>query len=252
MPEERKKKKKLPSRKVKGAKEIDTYHHGDLRGTLIDAALKILETGSSDSLSLRELARLVGVSQSAPYRHFKNKEELLAAISQQGFELQFNYMREAVRTYRNQPTELFFQCAISYFRMGLSHRQHYRLMFSGGVTPSPECKELHQAASSTFILLRDVIRICQKAGVLGAGDAYHRAFHCWSVVNGFTSLYVEGRLSWLGVTEDNAIAALRTLMGQYLRGAQGDLDLSQEGMTLFQGELPASYLADMEMIRFED
>ena len=67
--------------------EAKPYHHGDLRRALVEAAERILENEGPSALSLRAVAREAGVSAAAPYHHFKDKNELLAAIAQEGFEL---------------------------------------------------------------------------------------------------------------------------------------------------------------------
>lgn len=200
-----------------------SYHHGNLRETLIQEALSFLKDHPLESLSLSTLANRAGVSQAAPYRHFGSRNELLAAISQQGFELKFSYMLEAYRRFKDQPLELFHECAQSYFKMGLLHPQHFKLMLTSPVVPSPEYPELQKAAGLAFGLLKKTIERCQAAKIVGAGDPYHKSMHCWALVNGFTTLYAEGRLRWLGVDERNARNALRILVEQFRTGHQSTL-----------------------------
>jgi AcrR family transcriptional regulator len=213
----------------------DSYHHGSLKKTLIQTAIRFLEKHPLESLSLRTLALKAGVSQAAPYRHFKDRDELLAAISQQGFEIKFQYMWEAFLTYRDQPKELLQACALSYFKMGLKHPQHFKLMLASPICPSPEHPMLEQAAGMAFALLKRVIEICQSAGIVGPGDPYHKSMHCWALVNGFTTLYAEGRLQWLGIDEKNAESALRVFVDQYLIGNRNPLP-NPGAMSLFQTE----------------
>lgn len=219
----------------KSSKKSDTYHHGDLRSALLDMALKMLKTQSPDQLSLRELARKAGVSQAAPYRHFKDKAELFAAISVQGFDLKYNMMRTAIESHTD-PRDKIFACALAYFNMGLMHPQHFNLMCRDGIIPSPEYPELMDAAARTFILLQKLILEAQNAKVIGSGNPFHKAMNCWSVVQGYTSLYSSDRLKFLGITQKNAEAGLKTLVSQYLIGAQESLEKSQFGCELFQTE----------------
>lgn len=199
------------------------YHHGDLKLALIEAALRALKTRGPEDLSLRELARAAGVSQAAPYRHFRNKLDLLAAISQQGFELKAKYMEQALAEAQGDPERSFYGCGQAYFRMGVEHPQHLRLMVASPVIPSPEHPELLAAAARTFVILKTMIHSCQTAGFLGPGDCDLRAMHCWSAVNGFTLLYAEGRLEWLGVTPENCRQALDGYLRQHLHGAKEPL-----------------------------
>lgn len=233
-----------PKNKAKDKKsdildEHSHYHHGDLKMTLIETALKMLENIDPNELSLRELARSAGVSQAAPYRHFKNKEELIAEISKQGFQMKTRYMQEAINTYQSQPLEMFFNCGLSYFRMGLNHPQHFKLMFNSGSCPSDRHPELMMAASATFVLLRDVIRVCQKANIIGKGDPYLIAMNCWVIVHGFTSLYVGEQLKWLGIDSSNAEIAFRQMLNQHLSGSQSNI--INPSFQLFNTEKSAHY-----------
>ncbi len=223
-----------------------TYHHGDLRSTLLETSIKMLASRSPSELSLRELAREAGVSGAAPYRHFKDKNELLAAISQQGFEMKFSYMIKAMKEAKGDPEKMFFGCGLAYFKMGKDHPQHFKLMMSSEVVPCETYPELMKIASTTFVLVREMIVRCQKKGLIGKGDAYLKAMNCWSVVNGFTSLYADGGLEWLGVTKANAEKALQTLMSQFLIGSSKPLDQSNYGFQLFN--TPES-MEDYELLK---
>ena len=127
-------------------------------------------------------------------------------------------MREAILAHIDQPEKMYSACGQAYLRMALDHPQHFRLMMSGGVRPSEDRPELMLAACRTFALLKLMIERCQRAGVIAAGDPYHRALQCWAIVHGFAALYSEGRLEWTGVTYGNATAALRLILEQARTG----------------------------------
>ena len=211
MPKSRGSLRKLP-------KKGEAYHHGDLRQSLLKAALRHLETAGPETLSLRELAQELGVSQAAPYRHFKDRDALIAAISQEGFEIKYRKMREAMLSSIDRPVEMFHSCARAYLEMALEHPQHFRLMMSGTVCPDEDRPELMLAACRSFVLLKIMIRRCQRAGVIAAGDPNHRALQCWALVHGFASLYSAGRLEWTGVHRGNAVAAFDLMIEQVRSG----------------------------------
>src|SRR5579859_4246626 len=105
------------------------YHYGNLRSALLAEALRALAEGGPASLSLRELARRLGVSHAAPYRHFADKDVLLAAIAQQGFEL---LAAEVEAAAAQHPDESLFQLADmgwAYVRFALRQPQHFQVMF---------------------------------------------------------------------------------------------------------------------------
>jgi AcrR family transcriptional regulator len=99
---------------------VTTYHHGELRPALLRAAAKILEKEGRDAISLRDLARRAGVSHNAPYRHFADRQALLAALAEEGFVLLAAELEG--RPWREQ--------AMAYLRFGLANPERFGLMFS--------------------------------------------------------------------------------------------------------------------------
>lgn len=241
-------KKMRTKRTAKKSSKPEAYHHGDLKLTLIDTAIKMLKTRAPAEISLRELAREAGVSQAAPYRHFKNKEELLAAIMTQGFELKTKYMKQSMEENKSDILKMYYGCGLSYFKMGKNHPQHFKLMFGSEIIPSQKYPALQVSACTTFALLKKMIVTCQEAGLVGHGDPYHKALNCWSMVHGFTMLYAEGRLEWLGVTETNAESAFMTLMSQYLLGNKKPLSESNFDFLPFQTDLSRINKENMDKI----
>lgn len=224
-----------PSKKT--PRRGDAYHHGDLKQGLLRAALRHLEASGPETLSLRELAQELGVSQAAPYRHFKDRDALIAALSQEGFEIKYQKMREAMLATIDRPVEMFHACARAYLNMALEHPQHFRLMMGGTVCPDEGRPELMLAACRSFVLLKIMIQRCQRAGVIAAGDPNHRALQCWALVHGFASLYSAGRLAWTGVHRENAAAAF-DLMIEQVRAGIGNTPLhsKSEFVPFVEGE----------------
>src|SRR3954447_8522538 len=112
------------------------YHHGDLRRVIVTAAMEILQETQSLEFSLRELARRAGVSHNAPYKHFADKRELLAAVSAAGFEMLTKRMAGKITGLSNARTQLFAVLR-SYIDDGTESPALYRLMF-GGYLSGPE------------------------------------------------------------------------------------------------------------------
>src|SRR4029450_91732 len=106
------------------------YHHGDLRRAVVVAALEILSETQSVDFSLRELARRAGVSHNAPYKHFAEKSELLAAVSAAGFELLAERIADQIARIGNPRAQLFVILR-TYIRFGVENPALYRLMFGG-------------------------------------------------------------------------------------------------------------------------
>ena len=171
------------------------YHHGDLRAALVEAGLAILaEGGDAAGLSLREAARRAGVSAMAPYRHFTDKDALLAAIAAIGFER----LAEAQRAADDAPSPAAAMKAqgVAYIAFALEHPALFRLMF-GAARPSMGDDALAAAAKSSFDLLVSRVASLEpsKEGAVGEMD---RVLAHWSLVHGLAMLAVDGQLDKFG------------------------------------------------------
>src|SRR3984893_9294569 len=134
------------------------YHHGDLPRAMVKAALEILRETQSLEFSLRELARRAGVTHNAPYKHFADKRELLAAVSAVGFDLLEKRLTAAMRG-EASPRARLFAIAREYVRHGGENPALYRLMFGGYLTGQDERRPAIEIASAdkTKALLADAI-----------------------------------------------------------------------------------------------
>src|SRR4029079_6936565 len=123
------------------------YHHGDLRRAIVKAALEILRETQSLEFSLRELARRAGVSHNAPYKHFADKRDLLAAVSAAGFDMLTKRMAREIAALRDPQARLSAMMG-AYIRHGVQNPALYRLMF-GGYLSGPELARpaIEQAAA---------------------------------------------------------------------------------------------------------
>ena len=136
--------------------EADTpsksYHHGNLRAELLDTAIAQLREVGSDDLSLRALARAIGVSQTAPYRHFADKSELLAAMATRGYRNLLKALRQAGELSNDGPQEQLKAFAHAYVDYAASNPQLFKLMFGPAVQPTQQYPELRHASRDTSIL----------------------------------------------------------------------------------------------------
>ena len=169
------------------------YHHGDLRRTLIDAALRIVEHAGPGALALRELARHAGVSHAAPYRHFASREALLAALAVEGFRGLGAEMQASARDARD-PLARFGMLGRAYVRYAVAHPGHFKVMFSSDLYAAGETPELREAGEPTLRALVDCIAEGQAAGLVRAGDPAALAVPAWSMVHGVAMLLVDHQL----------------------------------------------------------
>ena len=178
-----------------------SYHHGDLKRALIAAALALLAREGKGALGLREVARAVGVSPSAPYRHFKNREALLAAVAREGF-LQFD---EALQQAAAGLPEAEHLNAMgrAYVRFALDHPALFRLMFSPDV-PFGADQELRQAADAAF---GSLALLAAKAD---PEEPRIMALAAWSLVHGLSHLLLDEQIRRRPGQSDEALIAAVT------------------------------------------
>lgn len=160
------------------------YHHGDLRTAILTSASQILEKESLSQLSLREAARRAGVSHNAPYRHFPDRESLLAALAADGFGMLAKAQREAVVAGGLRGM------GEAYVRFALAHPQRFQLMF-GGVVPIAKHPELRGVATKTFEGLSGALA-ARVPGARGASDA---SIAAWALVHGLAHLLMDERIA---------------------------------------------------------
>jgi AcrR family transcriptional regulator len=176
-------------------KRPNRYHHGDLPRALLDAALHIVETQGTEALTLRAVARLAGVSQAAPYRHFASKEAILAAVAEDGFRSLMAAMQESVNACDEGPLGRLRAVGVGYVTFATSHPSHFRVMFGREKAERFAFPSLHQVASETLGLVVDAISDCQRAGLVRSEEsAADLALTAWSCVHGLSALLVNGVL----------------------------------------------------------
>jgi AcrR family transcriptional regulator len=170
-------------------KPQNTYHHGDLRDALVQAALREAEQGGPEAISLKALAKALGVSQPAPYRHFADREALLQAVTAEAFR-QFNaILREAIdKPSQRSKLSRFAQTALEF---GLRRNGMYRLMFASRTMACAEKdSELHIAAHGALALLIESL----EAPAVGLLRERH-ALQVWAALHGVITLAEQGLLT---------------------------------------------------------
>jgi AcrR family transcriptional regulator len=174
------------------------YHHGDLPRAVVAAALEILSETQSHEFSLRELARCAGVSHNAPYKHFADKRELLAAVSAAGFEALTKRMTaEAAKA--SNPRARLMAVLRAYIHYGVDNPALYRLMFGGYLSgPDAGRPAIERAAAETArALLAGLIRDGALGHAIPDTPRNERKIAgailaCWSLVHGLTQLIADG------------------------------------------------------------
>ena len=164
-----------------------SYHHGDLRLAILKAACDHLRRENAESLSLRALARGIGVSQTAPYRHFDSKNALFAGIATWGFQILGGQMQASLAD-QPSPMESFLTLGRCYLNFSREHAEKYQLFFDSSLVEFGEYPRLQEASGVCFDHLLDVIRIGQQAGLFVEQEEEEIAAIVWAGLHGIASL----------------------------------------------------------------
>ncbi len=159
------------------------YHHGALRPALIAAARDLLSREGPGAVSLREAARRVGVSATATYRHFQDKEHLLAAVSAEGFV-------EFADRLKIGGAQAFNGMGVAYLEFAIKNPGLFRLMFGPLLKTRDKHAELAHASDAAFEVLMEGAR-----GVAGAAEAETVAYMAWSCSHGLARLAIDDVIS---------------------------------------------------------
>ncbi|NML05138.1 TetR/AcrR family transcriptional regulator [Sphingomonas sp. G-3-2-10] len=172
--------------------EAKKYHHGDLRAALIDAGLGLLAERSADELGLREVARTVGVSATAVYRHFPDKSAFLTALAAEGLRL-LGAAQYAASDAAGGGKKGFAATGAAYVRFAIANPALFRLAFSAGPDSAPPCwgqDDWDGRDNDAFRLLR------QNAQQVSPDDEAARrvALKAWALVHGLALLILDGQI----------------------------------------------------------
>jgi AcrR family transcriptional regulator len=174
-------------------KRADRYHHGDLRRALLEEALRTIQTRGVEHLTLRAAGARLGVSRTALYRHFSDKQALLTAVGREGFRT----LREALVhawEHDRHGRAGFEAMGRAYVRFAVTHPSHYRVMFGGFVDSCAKDAAFMDEAKSAFQVLVDSLVAQQEAGIVRRDDPVLLARFIWSVVHGISMLAIDGQL----------------------------------------------------------
>lgn len=164
----------------------------DLRRTLINAAAQLIERDGVEALSVREAARVAGVTHQAPYRHFANKQELIAAVAEEGFHAMREQAVLAMAEHPDDPVARLDAMAATYFLYAVEHPAQFRVMFGPEIADKSRYPTLRAAADGIMAMLTQLIAEAQRANRVRRGDPLDLALAGWSMMHGLASLTVNG------------------------------------------------------------
>lgn len=190
--------------------EKTAYHHGALKGALLDEAAVLIRTEGTEAVTMRALATRLGVSRTAAYRHFENKEALLVAVAAEGFERLAAALHTAGEG--REGRDRVESMGQAYVRFALTNPAHYRLMYGREALSRREIPALQASADQAYDELVALIEAEQQSGLLRAGDARQLAYVAWALVHGLALLLVDGQMEQPDDMGGLAALAIRMLL----------------------------------------
>lgn len=168
------------------------YHHGNLREALIEAALDLIAEKGTGGFSFADAARSAGVSPAAPYRHFRDRDALLADVAERGYVLFAERLAAAWNEGRPDPFSAFERTGRAYLEFARDEPAHYSAMFEAGIDRSDHPK-LRKASDEAFAVLRRAAdTLCALAAPDRRPPALMVALHVWAMAHGIASLFGRG------------------------------------------------------------
>src|SRR5271169_3272238 len=168
------------------------YHHGNLREALIRAALELIAKKGAAGFTFAEAARFAGVSPAAPYRHFRDREELLANVALRGFEQFEAALARAWDDGRPDPFAALHRLGKAYLEFARTQPAFYSAMFEAGI-PVGADPALRAASDRAFAVLRSAAdKLCAAMPSADRPPALMVALHIWSMAHGVASLFGRG------------------------------------------------------------
>lgn len=166
-----------------------SYHHGDLKEALIRAALELIAANGPSGFTFAEAARSAGVSPAAPYRHFRDRDDLMADVARRGFERFEAALARGWNDGRPDPLAAFENVGRAYLAFARDEPAYYSAMFEAGV-PLDTNPELLLASDRAFAVLRQATEVlCARLPPEGRPPALMMSLHVWAMAHGIASLF---------------------------------------------------------------
>jgi AcrR family transcriptional regulator len=173
------------------AENSPSYHHGNLHQELLVKGLEQLKRVGPDKVSLRALAREIGVSQTAPYRHYADKNALLAALAAQGYSQLSHEIGQASLSV-DDDEERFMAVGLAYIHFARTNPELYKLMFGSVLACSMDYPEFVEAGQQAFTVILDHVQQGINHKLFAQKDPRMLGYGAWAMVHGIASLWIDG------------------------------------------------------------
>jgi AcrR family transcriptional regulator len=206
---------KPPSSRKRSVKTA--YHHGNLRDELVLQGMAILESEGLVALSMREIARRAGVTQTAPLHHFDGKAGLLAAIAAQGFRMLFEIRMQALKDQRD-PRERLMAVMLAYVQFALAHPALFQLMHGPEIPDKTLFPELNEAAMRSYAVLEQGVADYLLARGGSVEESREATLAAWTACHGLAHILTNPQNTPRYVLRKDPQGISRKIFDVFIRG----------------------------------
>ena len=173
-----------------------SYHHGNLREALIDAAVQLVEEGGPENVSVREVAKRAGVSPGAPFRHFSSKTALMTAVAEQAmsrFRLEITNAVDNVAT--DDPIERFAAVGVAYLRWAIRNPTHFQIISTRSLIDWDSSEFLRRDNEAVRVLMEGAMVEAQRRSMLRSNDIADTQIAGRALVYGLARMAIDGHFA---------------------------------------------------------
>lgn len=182
-------------------KPKDQYRHGNLKKSLLGAALSMIDQRGGVDFTIRELASKTGVTHAAAYRHFKSKNELMLEIAFEGFGMLNEYFRQSLS---RDPADIV-ELGQSYVRFAIENPSYFRVMFHPDIKPTTALNQQQDPGMESFSILKKCVEANKLKNKFGDRSSDELSIAAWATVHGLSVLLVNNNIA--GLPNDNRLQA---------------------------------------------
>ena len=194
-----------------------SYHHGNLRQALIDAAVQLVEEGGADKVSVREAAKRAGVSPGAPFRHFNNKTALMTAVAEQAmsrFRAEITNAVENLAT--DDPIERFAAIGVAYLRWAIRNPTHFQIISTRSLIDWDSSESLRHDNEAVRSLLEASMAEAQRRSMLRSNDIADTQIAARALVYGLARMCIDGHFAQWAVSGQTAERTAQNVLKHFV------------------------------------
>lgn len=206
-----------PVRKLTPA-EKTSYHHGNLRETVLEISKQLIEQKGIHDFSLREVARLAGVSRTAPYRHFPDKESVLVAIAEESYGKVEEAMQHVVQRSGDKPVVAVQELIVIYVKFMVENRRYFEFIFGNFIRDAEKRARLATAREKMVEVIAEMVRRTRQMKGDSAQQVKLMGASTWALMHGIASLICDEQLTPDVFTEDKLEYFCRNCAQTFIRG----------------------------------